>query len=253
VSPVGDHDGDLFDDIPPDDQLPTDDLTGDGGSARGALEGPYDGFASAVADGDEYAGGDVAADDADPDGTLEDRPLLDDAGLDDAGLDDAGLVDPSPVDAAGDETGGADDGVPDSPALGTDGRTIPWGGADETSLSDAAFTGDPDVNAAGPVPWGAETGDGFPPMLDFESRPEPSDGPPWSDVDALGAAPAGAAPPDNGAAVPISPPENAVRDLLAAAGVSAGPADVDAGWEAALSSADPAVRALAHWWSAGTA
>jgi hypothetical protein len=90
------------------------------------------------------------------------------------------------------------------------------------------------------LPPGDGAAPDFPPPLDLPDRPEPIDGYPWSDPDALGD-PSGTWWPEP---VDASPPAD---DLLSYAAMDPPGAGVDA-WAALLDSDDPAVSALARWW-----
>ncbi len=81
--------------------------------------------------------------------------------------------------------------------------------------------------------------DDFPPALEVGDLPEPVDGFPWVDASTLGAADTYTAPAD-----PIDP-----HDLAAYAGVEV-PDGADP-WTVLSASDDPAVAALARWWTPG--
>jgi hypothetical protein len=91
---------------------------------------------------------------------------------------------------------------------------------------------DPDPAAFAPPPDAPDSP--FPPHLDLDLAP--ADGQPWTDPDLLGAEHDGAAPE---AVAPTDPPAALLSDLAAADGGEHGPAESD----------DPAVRALAAYWS----
>ncbi|WIM92679.1 hypothetical protein ACTOB_004632 [Actinoplanes oblitus] len=81
------------------------------------------------------------------------------------------------------------------------------------------------------------TADDFPPALDVGDLPEPVDGFPWVDAATLGTP--GAYQPD---VDPVDP-----HELAASAGVEI-PEGTDP-WTALAASDDPAVSALARWWT----
>jgi hypothetical protein len=97
----------------------------------------------------------------------------------------------------------------------------------------------PDHDVADPPGTPSEVADDFPPTLDVGDLPEPVDGFPWVDASTLGTADTYTAPAD-----PVDP-----HDLAAYAGVEV-PDGTDP-WAALATSDDPAVAALARWWTPG--
>lgn len=116
---------------------------------------------------------------------------------------------------------------------------VPWEHDDLPEHEFTEFVPQPEVDQ----PDVAETSEGsesvsdFPPALDVGDLPEPVDGFPWVDAASLGTA-------------DFTTPETdpvAAQDLAAYAATDLPPgAD---GWETLAASDDPAVSALARWWS----
>ncbi|WP_433833415.1 hypothetical protein ACQP2E_18815 [Actinoplanes sp. CA-015351] len=94
----------------------------------------------------------------------------------------------------------------------------------------------PDIpEIAEPAATLADT-DLFPPALDIGDLPEPVDGFPWIDTTTLGS------PDTTGFTAPLDP---VTPDELAAYAHTSGPAD----FAALADSDDPAIAALARWWT----
>lgn len=91
----------------------------------------------------------------------------------------------------------------------------------------------PEVHEALPV------ADDFPPALEVGDLPEPVDGFPWVDASTLGAHDTYEVPAD-----PVDP-----HELAASAGIEV-PDGADP-WSVLSASDDPAVAALARWWTPG--
>ncbi|CAM3559563.1 hypothetical protein [Stackebrandtia soli] len=78
----------------------------------------------------------------------------------------------------------------------------------------------------------------FPPELDIDPRPEPVDGPPWSDAGLLGTTTDPA----------IDHVWNASYDSVDPSDLHALDGGAGSDWDALLTSDDPAVSSLARWW-----
>lgn len=202
-------------------------------------------------DDHDYPGGDAETADL---GGGGDEPL---AEYDDGtgGHDHAALGLPEGPDepGAGDEPGGEEPGggqyLEDDPmafdAHGESGDNADYGDqADQGDQGDygephaeAVVGADPDVTPD--ADWSPAE---FPEQLDL-TPPEPVDGYPWSDPNAV--AEPGTGGPDPAAGPDAGPPPG---DLLDYAGVEAGGDP----WAALVGSDDPAASSLGRWWAPGT-
>lgn len=177
-------------------------------------------------------------------------------GFDDPGLDEtAGDFDDPGMDAGFPDDDLADDDGDDSPAaIGHDGDDEDLSVVDlgeDDSLSGADDDGDGDLVTVVDEPAAEQHGADpdavagaddsaftpqFPPELHVDPMPEPVDGPPWSDAALLGDV------ADPGTDWSGAAAAGGADDLLNFAATDNG------GWEALMTSDDPAVAGLARWW-----
>lgn len=193
-------------------------------------------------DGEEFNG----VDDVDTTDLNQPEPAHDDGN--DPGTppgDDATEPDgPEESDAADDQNQSLEfDDLADDPEPDDDNANPDPGDTEATddvpdATADPVPGADPDADPVADDPsWTSQ--DPFPPALNLDEPPEPVDGFPWTDPQALGDAPADTSTDD-----PQQPP---VDDLYAYDGQQ--PPDNGNPWDALQRSEDPATSSLARFWS----